>query len=302
MNGTLVHVFAEDPRFGNPAAVLLAGDAELTDADMQRVAQETGSVLTVFLLPPQTEAGDVRFRFFTASTEMTFCGHGILGAAAVFLDAVGREDAVVETGSATVTVQRSGERGAQFRTRLATVLDVPVETQQAAALLGVTPESLDLSLPLCAATVGSPKLLIPVQSLAVLHSLTPDLTAIREWSLSNGVNGVYAYTRETEAAGSTVQARSFNPLSGVEEDVATGVAAGALAGVFHQRGLLEPKSGPFVVEQGHSLFNPTTIFVEPGDTETKIGGPVVEIGRFEIDRTSRERGGTPEWQIRKSKK
>jgi len=212
MNGTLVHVFAEDPRFGNPATVLFAGDAGLTDADMQRLAQEIDSVLTVFLLPPETEAGDVRFRFFTAATEMNFCGHGILGAAAVYLNATGRGEARVETASSTVTVQRSGETGAQFRTLAAAELDVTVDLAQVAALLGLAQESLDLALPLCVATVGSPKLLIPVQSLAVLRGLTPDLAAIREWSLQNGVNGVYVYTRETEADRSTVQARSFNPL------------------------------------------------------------------------------------------
>jgi len=80
------------------------------------------------------------------------------------------------------------------------------------------------------------------------------------------------------------------------------VAAGALAGVFYQRGLLGSEALQFVAEQGHSLGNPTTIFVEPGDEETKIGGPVAEIGRLEIDNTNRERGGTPEWQIRTCKK
>lgn len=302
MNGTLVHVFAEDPRFGNPAAVLFAADAEITDAEMQRLAQEIDSVLTIFLLPPQTADGDVRFRFFTASTEMKFCGHGILGAAACYLAATGQEEARVETAMATVTIQRSGEQSAQFRTLAAAVLDVQIDPAAAASLLGLVAESLDLALPLCVATVGSPKLLIPVQSIAVLQGLTPDLAAIREWSLDHGVNGVYAYTQETEASGSTVQARSFNPLSGVTEDVATGVAAGALARAFRQRGLLEPGAMPFVVEQGHSLGNPTTIYVDADEKETKIGGPVVEIGRIDIQRADGQRGGTPEWQIRKSRK
>ncbi|HET7678422.1 MAG TPA: PhzF family phenazine biosynthesis protein [Candidatus Limnocylindrales bacterium] len=84
-----VDVFTERPFAGNPLAVFPEADG-LSDAEMQRIAQEMNLSETTFVLPP-SEAGrsagaDYRMRIFTPAFEMPFAGHPSIGTAWVLLD------------------------------------------------------------------------------------------------------------------------------------------------------------------------------------------------------------------------
>jgi predicted PhzF superfamily epimerase YddE/YHI9 len=81
------------------------------------------------------------------------------------------------------------------------------------------------------ASVGSPKLLVEVDSVATLDGLQPDLRRIVEWGKANGVNGCYVYCRTGQ---DQYEGRNFNHLDPALEDSATGVAAGALAALLGQ--------------------------------------------------------------------
>lgn len=76
------------------------------------------------------------------------------------------------------------------------------------------------------ASVGSPKLLLEVDSVETLYALAPDLALIHVWGKEAGVNGCYAWCRTGDGE---VEGRNFNHLEPQLEDSATGVAAGALA-------------------------------------------------------------------------
>lgn len=58
--------------------------------------------------------------------------------------------------------------------------------------------------------------------------MSPNYLEIEKWSIANKVNGIYAYSAYDERVDSFV-ARGFNPLTGHNEDAATGVAAAALS-------------------------------------------------------------------------
>ena len=83
------------------------------------------------------------------------------------------------------------------------------------------------------------------------------------------VNGLYVYTAD---AGPEIDfaARAFNPNGGLNEDPATGVAAGALISV-----LPESSQRNFVIDQGDAMGKPSRLYVSRQDGQILVGGCVL---------------------------
>jgi len=101
--------------------------------------------------------------------------------------------------------------------------------------------------------------------------LKPQFDKISTWSQDNEVNGFYVYTNETLDKASNFHARNFNPLSGKDEDIATGIAAAALALSFSKK----HNMGTYIIEQGHFLQRLCTIYVDVSNNSIRVGGNVV---------------------------
>lgn len=267
MQAQLFRVFTRDGEGGNPAAVV-CGD-EINPADASSVAREVDSYMTVFVYQP---GGRLRFRFFTREGEIDFCGHGILAGAYAYASQTGELDFVAETNVRPVALSVAPDAFAQFEIRgQVSVSKAPADEREVLPILGIDPESINRRAPFCVASIGSPKLFVPVEDLQTLRSLSPNLTALKSWSLENRINGAYVYCLETVDPASLAHARAFNPLYNDEEDAATGAAAGALAGVItEERGL--PAS--YVIEQGDALGKPCRIRADVGTNSIRVGGCV----------------------------
>ncbi|AMA73430.1 MULTISPECIES: PhzF family phenazine biosynthesis protein [Aneurinibacillus] len=274
MESQLFKVFTQDPKHGNSAAVILA--EELSEKEMQSLATQINTVITVFVLP--SHLADARFRFFSISSELPFCGHGILAAADYYMKVTGHQQIKVETQASVVTISRNSKGTIHFETTGVSIIDCSFDQKEVLSFLGINEDLIHKDLPFCIASIGSPKLFVPIKKLVTVQSITPDFEAISEWSSKMKVNGVYVYTFETQHSDSSLHARSFNPLFGVKEDAATGVAAGALAGVLVQAGYFH---STLIVEQGYNLGQESKIFVEVGDV-IKLGGFVTQIGKVEV--------------------
>jgi predicted PhzF superfamily epimerase YddE/YHI9 len=138
------------------------------------------------------------------------------------------------------------------------VAPIGIDPGLPAELLG-EPE-LKLRSPPLLSSVGSPKLLIEVASRSVLHALQPPLDQIVEWGKQNGVNGCYVYCRTGE---DEYEGRNFNHLDPSKEDIATGVAAGALAAWLGR---------DLVMLQGAPLGNPCRIVTQVLGRSIHVGG------------------------------
>src|SRR5262249_35862106 len=135
-------------------------------------------------------------------------------------------------------------------------------------LLNLTDLSqISADLPMTVASVGSPKLFIPLNALEALAALRPNFDFIKQWSLENQINGLYVYAQESVNP-LLLQARAFNPKTGQNEDAATGVAAAALALVFKKN---------LIVKQGHFIRKPSQLMIiyhHPEDIY--VGGKIIE--------------------------
>ncbi|MBI4371373.1 MAG: PhzF family phenazine biosynthesis protein [Elusimicrobia bacterium] len=237
------------------------------DAARQKLAAALNLPVTVFV---RRGGRSVRLRFFYPAAEFPLCAHGTLAAAFHLLGRRGFSRLNVHTGAGTSVVSRQKNGLLTFACRKHQRLNVVVSDASVRAMLRLRDGSpLDRSLPLCAASIGSPKLLVPFLRRRDIDRLRPDYPLIRRWSAQNKVNGIYAYTRDSRSSGSAFYARAFHPLSGNNEDAATGVAAAALVGSY-----AAPKDygRTFFVEQGYAMGRSCRIAIGYHRNGLTIGG------------------------------
>jgi PhzF family phenazine biosynthesis protein len=224
-------VFAAGPNSGNPCPVITFAD-HLTDTQMQGLARKFG-LDTAFILHPQSDVADIRFRYFVPDHEMGVSGHATVAAITIArLDNLLKSDHVrVETMNGIFEVESSQHEGGRVITLKQ---NKPVFGPSVAPDLITSSLRIDESRilratsPIQAVSVSRAKLLVPLEDSEVLDALNPDYEALRGICKKLKVTGFYPFTRQTDKANAHAEARQFPLRAGFPEDAATGVAAAAL--------------------------------------------------------------------------
>jgi PhzF family phenazine biosynthesis protein len=262
----ILNCFCTDlPNSGNPAGVIF--DFSGDKAEKQKLAQQRQLPVIVFV--DHVDADIPIIQFFYPNVETNLCLHGAL--AAVFLlmnqrradhitvsNTVGTLLQAIKLDNQVVQIKVSSEPAPTYNP------DQKVLKQ----LLNLADASeISTDFPMTVASVGSPKLFVPLRSAEALACLKPNFDLIKQWSLDNKINGLYIYTSESTHP-LLLQARAFNPKTGQNEDAATGVAAAALALIFKK---------DLIIKQGHFIGKPsqlTVTYYHP--KEIYVGGKIVE--------------------------
>ncbi len=274
---SICDVFTDRPLTGNALAVF-TDVRDLSDANQQAIAREMNLSETVFLSRPQA-GGLARLRIFTPTTELPFAGHPVLGAAFVIGASVSLDVLVLETRSGPVPVrlEREGARPVFGWMLQPTPTVEPFDATAAlvAALGGVEPAA-----PVERFSVGGTEhVLFAVASVETLRALDPDQVALARL----GAIGISVYAR---TGAGTFETRVFAPALGVNEDPATGSAAGPLAVHAGRHGLAE-WGETLRIEQGAAVGRPSELFARASHdgakvSEVEVGGRAVVIGRGEL--------------------
>lgn len=271
----LAKSFTTDKSAGNPTGIVLDAST-LTAKQMQHIAATLGFAESVFVLP-STEA-DFQLRFFAPKHEVDLCGHGTVAALHTLIEQGMVKPAdnqpleltqITRAGRLAVTCHPDGrivmaQNHPQFGA-------IEPDRARITKLLNLTEDSL-LDLPLQVVSTGTPKLLIPLRSLAAVRAVQADLEGIKAYCRATTARGFYPFTLESPISGTDFFARQFNPLADENEDPVTGVAAGAL-GAYAQKHKLYHKQ-QFVVAQGYDLGQGGNMFVDVSDG-VKVGGYAV---------------------------
>jgi trans-2,3-dihydro-3-hydroxyanthranilate isomerase len=273
---TILDVFTDTPLQGNALAVFTDAAAPPSDATMQRLARELNLSETAFALPAQA-GGDVRIRIFTPSDELPFAGHPTLGAAVAL--AAERELIELETGAGTVPVslERAGGRivGGRMAQPLPTIapFDGPLDTLLAA--LGVARAELPVEV-----YVNGPRTVcVALEDELAVAALAPNMQALA---------GLGANVSCFAPAGGYWKVRVFGPALGVDEDPATGSAAGPLALHLARHGAIA-FGQEIEIHQGEEIGRPSVLRARAdGNAERveriEVAGAAVIVGRgtFEL--------------------
>lgn len=247
---------------GNPAAVIeeFKGD----DREKQALATQLNLPVTVFVTPLENK---FLFRFFYPLREMPLCIHGALAAAFVLMNKSNLLDMKAITGEQKELLFSKKGSTILLGLEQGKILPFQCSSVNLSEMIGVSQNEVDKDFPYVVASIGSPKLLIPLANYQSLAELKPNFSFIRDWSLESNVNGLYVYTQDTRVKGIDFIARGFNPKGGSDEDAATGVAAGAL---FTALGFNSEKE--ICIQQGEFIQQPSRIVVTGHENNLFIGG------------------------------
>src|SRR3974390_489240 len=198
-------VFTEERFAGNPLAVVQDGDG-LDARRMQAIAREFGLPETVFIHPAADPAHTARLRIFTPAVELPFAGHPTVGTAAL-LALMNNHTAparlVLEEEISAVhcdAVARSGEL-AQARFKLPVLprkMAWEANLSAIAAALNLAPEDIG-----CSRfkpekwSAGIEICLLPVNGLAALARVRPDVSRWEDGFGTSGPRIAYLFTAQT---------------------------------------------------------------------------------------------------------
>lgn len=264
----IINVFSIENKGGNPCAVVDNAD-HLSPKEMQALASRLRQPETVYILRWQHM---ILLRFFATKREHPLCYHGALGAA-FYLCKLGGLDKINLTSYHDYTwlkircenniVSMSIPNKGQF-------IKGTIYTEAACKLLNINKAIIDENLPCVVFSIGNPKLFVPIKDRKSLFNINPRLRRITKWCKDNNINGIYAYSRDTEHSDSDFVGRNFNPFFSHQEDIATGTAAAALCRMISLSVPVIDYS--FTIEQGAHLNSPSKIHVEVSDKIIKIKG------------------------------
>ena len=268
-------VFTDTPLTGNQLAVFT--DArDIPEEQLQALAREMNFSETTFVYPPEA-GGHVRMRIFTPSREVPFAGHPTLGTAFVLAGPLQLVEIRIETGRGIVPVrlEREGARISfgWMEQPLPEVRDYERADELVAAL------GLERSeLPVRRFDNGIPHIFVALPSREAVVALRPEgsrLAAVTE-------DAVNCFAGE----GTSWKTRMFAPGHGVDEDPATGSAAGPLA--LHLVMARKIEWGDEIeIAQGAEILRPSTLYArvhgsEAGVERIEVGGSAVVVARGEF--------------------
>lgn len=287
----IVDAFTDRPFGGNPAGVVLLGNATEGSEPCNKVLldrkdyPDEGLMLQVAAELRYSETAFVRqdgereftLRYFTPTAEVELCGHATI-ASFFLLHRLG-----LATGQCLCHTQADDlaiETGSQVMMQMATprIVGTLSDADAAAAYRAVGAKANSLRPQV--AYAGLPDVMLPVATLAELQALQPDMKAVAELTRRLGAVSIHAFAQCGD--GYTAHVRDFAPLYGVPEESATGTANAALTHYLVQHGLVaSPTTCRFL--QGEAMGRPSVVSARiAADGTLYVGGTAAIVAQGEL--------------------
>jgi PhzF family phenazine biosynthesis protein len=256
MQVRIVNAFVDGEQGGNPAGVVLQADA-LSAAQKQAIAAQVGLSETAFVSSSQSAA--FKLEFFTPTRQIAHCGHATVATFSLLrqLGLVSEGWSSKETIDGNRDILLQGDM-AFMEQRQPQYLDLRSEPEALAevlAALGITPEQLLPGLWPTRVNTGASFVIVPLRNEANVAAIVPDQAELARLSEQFELIGFYVFSQQTRQPGRDAGARMFAPRYGIDEESATGMAAGPLACFLHDYlGVAGPS---LLIEQGYLMQLPS---------------------------------------------
>lgn len=293
-----VDSFTKEKFHGNPAGVVPNADG-LTEEQMQRIARELNNSETAFIFKSNSSDYDVEVRFFTPTVEVPICGHATV--AAHYIRAIEKNSNLeserviqkTKAGILPVDIVKDGDDYSIIMTQGKPEVSEPLSEEirsEIAEALCINIGDLCQEYPIAIASTGYPKVMVPIYSNDILHSLKPDLQKLIKISEKVGCNGFYIFTLNPQDK-VLVHGRMFAPATGTVEDPVTGNANGPLGAYLVNYNILQDnneESFDFDIIQGEAIKRDGTMHVHVEKKNGKavsvqISGNAVVAFKAEIE-------------------
>lgn len=284
-----VDAFTTETFGGNPAGVIPNAE-NLTDEDMQKIANELNLSETAFLLPTSNADANYKIRYFTPTKEVDFCGHATLGTAwlmATKYNWIDKDDKIVfESNIGLIPVKWLMENNQLTRVSMTQVRpkvkSIDISPAVVANLVGIHETDIDDRYPIKIANTGVPHLMVPVKTRQAIDQAEPNLNELKKMNNDFNISTTHLFTFNTNGQ-FDIYTRDFCPNIGIDEDPVTGAANGALGGYLYLENILaQQERNQLMIGQGHTINRPGILYVTiTPDGESAIievaGAAVVSI-------------------------
>jgi PhzF family phenazine biosynthesis protein len=248
----ILNAFSVQNRGGNPAAVVLDAD-RLTSQQKQEIATKVGLSETAFVSP--SSVAEFKLDFFTPVKQIPHCGHATIGTF-TYLKKNGMikgERSSKETIDGVRQIIFKGDF-AYMEQRSPSFIDVEAELDNILDSLNLRKEHLQQHLKPQIVSTGNRFLIVPVRDDKTISEVVPNFDAIRAFSERFNLIGYYLFSTspDTQIQATT---RMFAPYYGIEEESATGMAAGPLA--CYLSAYSHKHQQQFLIEQGKFMKVPS---------------------------------------------
>ncbi|MEK5431611.1 PhzF family phenazine biosynthesis protein [Lysinibacillus sp. FSL R7-0073] len=263
-----VDAFTTETFGGNPAGVIPNAE-NLTDEDMQKIANELNLSETAFLLPTSNANANYKIRYFTPTKEVDFCGHATLGTAwlmATKYNWIDKGDKIVfESNIGQISVKWLMENNQLTRVSMTQVRpqvkSIDISPAVVADLVGIHETDIDDIYPIKIANTGVPHLMVPVKTRQAIDQAEPNLNELKKMNNDFNISTTHLFTFDTNGQ-FDIYTRDFCPNIGIDEDPVTGAANGALGGYLYLENILaQQERHQLMIGQGHTINRPGILYV-----------------------------------------
>jgi PhzF family phenazine biosynthesis protein len=284
LNYYVLDVFTDQKYKGNQLSVVYTDD-ELELSQYHAIAREFGYSETSFISYSIIENA-LKVRSFTpAEFEVNGAGHNLLGAVCLALikdwDIFKHQDGppFVMINDTRIPLRVTEDAGLPYvamKQQPARVIN-PLPAGQVSKAVGLDVHDLDLNgWEINVVETEVAHLMVPVKDLDTLQRAVPDKALLKQLSAKYQFEGFYLFTTNGQDDGYIAETRFFNPGIGIDEDPATGTAAGPLAGYLEKSGHI--KAGQdYRILQGTAVKHPSSIHVKVSDDGIWVSGSSVIV-------------------------
>jgi trans-2,3-dihydro-3-hydroxyanthranilate isomerase len=266
----VVDVFTKERFKGNPLSVVFTeGDLDLSV--YENISREFGYSETSFIYYSKTNKA-LKVRSFTPTGfEVNGAGHNLLGAVCaalltgmeIFHEQDGKQFVIMKDEVIRLSINLTGDNFpfAGMLQKSATS-EAVVDPGIIAAALTLNPDEVrsgNLVPTVVKTEVGH--LMVPIKNLETLNSSVPIKSLLVEIADEYKFEGVYCFAVLNQDPEYIAESRFFNPGFGIDEDPATGSAAGPLAGFLFQNKYARLDT-IYRILQGVKLNHPSVITFE----------------------------------------
>ncbi|MEQ6168518.1 PhzF family phenazine biosynthesis protein [Ekhidna sp. MALMAid0563] len=246
----ILNSFSHEGKGGNPAAVVLNSD-NLTPQEMQNLAQKAGLSETAFVSSSSNAA--FKLDFFTPTKQIAHCGHATVATFSYLkkMGLVKNETSSKETIDGIRKIYFDGTRA--YMEQESPKFFQLTPDDKGAILEALNLKENDLLAEPEIVNTGNSFLIVHVneQTLAVIN---PVLEIISEISARYNLIGFYVFAKSDDRLFDATT-RMFGPYYGIEEESATGMAAGPLACYLDRYG--DAPKTEYNISQGKYMKTPS---------------------------------------------
>ncbi len=280
----VLDVFTREKYKGNQLAVVFA-EGELELSQYEDISREFGYSESSFIYYSAADKA-LKVRSFTSTGfEIHGAGHNLLGVVcavllkniAVFDEQPGDKFVIMKDQKIELSIglDEASQLPLVGMRQKSAVIGKTVPSDLLAEALSLAPDEL-LSGDFAPTVVGTEvtHLMVPLKSIEALNKATSNRSLLIKLAARYGFEGVYFFAFTENDPGHIVQTRFFNPGIGIDEDPATGSAAGPLAGyLYHKNRVAVDKD--YQILQGVQMKQPSVIKFKVSDQGITVSGSSV---------------------------